>query len=372
MAEVEVAPVKSRRDQKEFVQFAWKHYAGDPNWVPPLRDQHKRLLGYKHHPFQTIAEVQTFLARRNGRVCGRIAAILNREHNRCQKEDRGFWGFFECIDDQAVATALFDAVAAWFAERNITSLRGPANPSMNYECGLLVDGFDDPPTFMMTYNPPYYEKLVQGCGFQKSHDLYAYIGYIKQLPEVQEKLAPIYAMAAERLGGDTRPMDTRRFKQEVELFLEMYNRASHAQWGFVPLTSQELQFMAKDMKHLMIPELSLAGLVKDQVVGAVLGLPDYNPTIKKIDGRLFPFGFLRLLKAKRHVKRLRVISIAVVPEYQRWGMGLVLIGSLLPKALAIGVEEAEFSWIVETNRLARGGLEKGGAKIYKTYRMYDR
>lgn len=369
---VTVTPVTTRRDRKEFMQLAWTLYQNDPNWIPPLRDNLKRLAGFKWHPFQEIAEIETFLARRGGEVVGRIAAILDHEHNRVHKEERGFFGFFESIDDQQVADALFDAVTGWFAERKITLLRGPANPSLNYEAGLLVSGFDSPPTFMMTYNPPYYENLVEGCGFRKVHDLYAYIGHLNQLPEAQQKLQPICDQIRERFDVTVRPMSKRHFMRDVELFLEMWNRAGVANWGFVPLTRGEVREHAKSLKHLLVPELSLAAEAEGEVCGVVLGLPDFNPAVKQIDGRLFPFGFLKLLRAKRNVKRLRVLSIAVVPEYQRWGIGLVLMDSMVPKALEIGVQEAEFSWIVESNTMARGGLEKGGAKIYKTYRMYDR
>ena len=158
------------------MKFAWDLYRDDPMWVPPLRGEFKRLVGWKYHPFQEIGDIQTFLARREGKVVGRIAAIVNHEHNRHFNEHRGFFGFFECIDDQDVAHALFDAVRAWLAEQNMQAVRGPTNPSLNYELGLLIDGFDDPPTFMMTYNPPYYAELIETYGFLKAQDLYAYSG----------------------------------------------------------------------------------------------------------------------------------------------------------------------------------------------------
>lgn len=371
MSDVAVSPVRTWRDRRAFMQLAWELYRDDPNWIPPLRDNLKQLLGWKKHPFHEIAEVQTFLARRNGQVVGRVAAILNHEHNRMHKEQRGFFGFFESIDDQAVATALMQAVRDWFAERGIQAVRGPANPSMNYESGLLVDGFDSPPVFMMTYNPPYYPRLIEGAGFQKTHDLLAYYGHIKQLPEAQAKLEHIVLAAMERSEATLRPMNRRRFRQEVEVFLELYNRSCESMWGFVPLTPREVRALAKSLKYLLIPEMSLVAEAEGKTAGVVLGLPDYNPTIKRIDGRLFPFGFLTLLNARRKIQRVRVVSIAVVPEFQRWGLGLVLVAGLVPKMLEQGVQEIEFSWISETNTMARLGLEKGGAKIYKTYRMYD-
>jgi GNAT superfamily N-acetyltransferase len=353
------------------MELPWKLYRDDPNWIPPLRDNLQRLVGWKPHPFQSIAEVETFVARRGTEPCGRIAAILNHEHNRVHSEQRGFFGFFECVDDQRVADSLFDAVAAWFMERNITDLRGPANPSMNYECGLLIDGFDSPPTFMMTYNPPFYVKLVEGYGFRKAHDLLAYVGHIEQLPPLIDKYRGLFEQAKERSNVTIRYLDKRRFREDLETFLAMYNRACATMWGFVPLTQPELEMMARVMKYLLIPEMAVAADADGKTVGVVLALPDFNPIIKKIDGRLFPFGFLRLMWAKSRITTARVISIAVIPEYQRWGLGLVLMGSMIPKALEQGMKVGEFSWISEDNDLARMGLEKGGAKIYKTYRMYD-
>jgi GNAT superfamily N-acetyltransferase len=368
---VQVSPVRGWRDRRAFMNFAWDLYHNDPIWIPPLRDNLKRLLGWKYHPFQEIGEVQTFLARRDGEVVGRIAGIVNHAHNRHHKEQRGFFGFFECINDRAVAHALFDNVRSWLAERNIRALRGPMNPSMNYEIGLLIEGFDDPPTFMMTYNPKYYADLIQSYGFAKSHDLYAYLGYKKdldhQLPRVQ--------LLMERLGEmfqlKTRGLDRSRFREDVETFLHIYNGACLHIWGFVPITEKEMSWMSRDMKHLIIPELTSVAEVEGKPIGAVFGMPDYNPRIKAINGRLFPFGFLKLLSKKHDIKRVRLISTNVLPEFQRWGIGIALLVSLVPKGLAIGMEEAEFSWVSEDNTLAVSSLEKGGAKLYKKYRIYD-
>lgn len=371
MAAVEVRPVRGRREQRLFIDLAWELYRGDPNWVPPLRANQSELLGYKSHPFSRQNEVQTFLAWREGRPCGRIAAIVDHSHNRRYGEQRGFFGFFESVHDAQVAGALFDAVRAWHAERGIRKLRGPVNPSMNYECGLLIEGFHSPPTFMMTYNPPFYGELLEGYGFRKTQDLLAYGGDTSQLPEVHKLLGPLTEQAQRRTNCTIRPLDRRRFKQEIELFLDLYNRSMDANWGFVPLTPEETYALANSLKYLLVPELSLFAEAEGRPVGVVFGLPDFNPAIKAIDGRLFPFGFLKLLGVRKNVRRIRVVSINVVPEYQRWGLGLVLMTSLIPPALTRGVQEAEFSWILESNELARLGLEKSGARIEKRYRLYD-
>lgn len=366
---VVVRQVATWGDRRRFLNLPWSLYRGDPNWVPSLRIVAKELLGYRRHPFHETAEVATFLASRDGELCGRIAAIVNHEHNRTHSERRGFFGFFESIDDPAVSTALFDAARAWLAKRQIESIRGPANPSMNYECGLLVDGFDSPPTFLMPYNPPYYEKLIEGYGFRKSQDLFAYVGYRNQLPTFLDEFGTLIDQAQERCQATIRPMT--ESTKDIELFLELYNRSFEAMWGFVPLTKHEVVEFVRTLKYLVSPELALVAEVDGRGVGAVLGLPDYNPRIKRIDGRLLPFGFLRLLAKKKDIKRIRVLSINVVPEFQRWGLGLVLLRALVPKAIEMEVQEAEFSWIAESNLIPRMGMEKTQVKRAKTYRMFD-
>lgn len=371
MPEIDVRPAASRRDQRAFVRLPWELYRGDENWIPPLIDNQRQLLGYKRHPFHQNAEVQTFLAWRGGRPVGRIAAIVNREHNRVYAERRGFFGFFECERDEEAARALFDTARKWLESRGMKGMRGPVNPSMNYECGLLIDGFDSPPTFMMTYNPPYYPAMFEAYGFRKAHDLHAYFGRTEKLPELELRIGPLSDAARERCGAVVRPLNTKNFMSDVELFLELYNRACEGMWGFVPLPKAEIDVLAGSLRRLLIPELALFGEVDGKGVGAVIGMPDYNPRIKEINGRLFPFGFLTLLNRRRKIERIRVWSIAVVPEYQRWGLGIVLMRSLVPKALEIGVHEAEFSWVSEANSLATQGLRKAGADLYKQYRIYD-
>ena len=371
MASVVVKPVSSWRDRRQFVNFPWKLYDGDPNWVPPLLMEQRGLLGYRRHPFHDEAEVQTFLATRDGRVCGRVAAIHNRAYNRHCGENWGFFGFFESVDDPESAGALLDAVRAWLAKRGARTIRGPANPSLNYECGLLVEGFHSPPTFMMTYNKPYYGKLIENWGYRKAQDMYAFWGHIDMVSKLDKKLYFISNEAKQRFNVKVRTMNPRRFREEVQMFLRVYNGAMAGSWGFSPLSPAEIKVLAAGLQHLIAPELAVIAEVDGEPIGACLGLLDYNPRIKKINGRLFPFGFLRLIRNKRAITKMRVLSINVVPEYQRWGLGVVLLGGLIKPMQAWGMLEAEFSWVLESNTLSRGSLEKGGAKLDKTYRMYD-
>jgi len=223
----------------------------------------------------------------------------------------------------------------------------------------------------MTYNPPYYEKLFEQYGFRKSQDLYAFWGHVDILPQIAEKLLPLAEQVIERYDVKLRTMDRSRFKQEVFDFLSVYNRSLTNTWGFVPMEDDEIRHMAAGLKHLIVPELACAAEIDGKIVGATFGLPDYNPRIKAIDGRLFPFGFIRLLRRKQDIKLVRLISTNVLPEYQRMGVGLAMMVGLAPMIERWDLQECEFSWVLESNTLSYGSLKKGGAKITKTYRVYD-
>ncbi|TWT88152.1 hypothetical protein Mal64_16290 [Pseudobythopirellula maris] len=374
MAGVEILPVSSKADQKRFLTLPWKLNAHDPNWVPPLRDQQKRLCGFAHHPFYDAAESQAFLAVRGGEAVGRILAVDNQAHNDWNKEKRGFYGFFESVDDQAVSGALFDAAADWHRDRGMTALRGPTDPCINYEMGLLVDGFDTPPFFMLTHNPQYYGPLHDAYGFEKAQDLYGYWGEKGMLGRLKrdEKMKNIDEQVQERFGVSVRGMKRGKFRQEVEMFLDIYNQALSATWGYVPMSRSEVLHMAAELKYMIVPELARIAEVDGKPVGVMFGLLDYNTRIKQIDGRLFPFGFARLLMNKRGIKRIRLVSTNVLPEYQNWGVGVCLARSMTKPALDHGVTACEFSWVLETNDLSRKTIEKGGARRYKTWRIYDK
>jgi GNAT superfamily N-acetyltransferase len=370
MADVRVQPVASWFDRRRFLQFPWSLYRGDPLWIPPIRSTQPGLLGYRSHPFLATAEVQTFLARRGRQVVGRIAAIVNHAHNATYRERRGFFGFFESINDVAVSRALFDAARDWLESHGAFGLRGPVNPSMNYVSGMLINGFDSSPTFSLPYNPAYYCDLLSDYGFQKAHDLLAFVGYKDELPKFQERLNPLIDQVEARWNPVIRPMNTSRHGGDIDLFLDLFNRSLDGMWGFVPLTLPELQDLVGSLRYLMDPRFALVAEVEGKAAGIAIGVPDYNPRIKQINGRLFPFGFLRLL-SRRGLNRFCVLSLTVLPEYQRWGLGLVLLRALLPRALDLGFQEGEFSWISESNTLAIGGMRKSGLRHTKTYRIYD-
>ncbi|MCG8450730.1 MAG: GNAT family N-acetyltransferase [Pirellulales bacterium] len=371
MPHLEVVAVESRRERKLFFNLPWDLYQGDPNWIPPLRVVQKELLNYRHHPFYDDAEIQTFVALRDGQPSGRIAAIVNHAHNRRYGEQRGFFGFFESLDDEEVSGRLFDAARSWHAERKIEAIRGPVNPSLNYEVGLLIDGFDEPPWFMMTYNKPYYSRLIENYGFRQAQNLHAFWGHVDMLDEISKRLYSISHEILERFDLKCRTMDVRRFDEEIATFLDIYNKSLVSTWGFVPMSSGEVKKQAAGMRRMIVPELTTMAEIDGKPVGTMFGLLDYNPRIKEMDGRLLPFGFLKLLRKRKELTKVRLISTNVLPEYQSWGIGLALVSRLVPDALKWGIQEAEFSWVLESNDLSYKTLKKGGAKITKSYRIYD-
>lgn len=362
----------NRTDQKKFIRLPWTLYANDPNWVPPLIQQQKELVGFARHPFYDRNCCENFLVLRGEEVVGRCTALINAGHNDRYNEKRGFIGFFECIDDTEAARAVLSAACEYLAAQGMTDVRGPANPSLNHEVGLLVDGFHCPPTFMMTYNHPYYERLLTAFGFEKCQDLYAFDGHIDMIADLDPKLEFVIKEIKRRFNVVVRPFNTKRFNEEVNLFLDIYNKSLVGTWGFVPLSDDEVAHQAKGLKHLLLPELTTIIEVDGKPIGAGLGLLDFNPVIKKINGRLFPFGFIHLLASKKKLDRVRLMSTNVLPEFQKWGFGLLALEGMLPHIMKLGIKTGEFSWVLESNHLSRASLERGGLKRNKTYRLYDR
>ncbi len=369
---ITVRAVTSWRDQRRFQRLPWTIYANDPNWVPPILSQERLLLGWGRHPFFDHAEMVTFLAERDGKVAGRIAVFVNDIHNAKYDEKRGFFGFFECVDDHAVARELVDAGRAWLLERGMTAWRGPVNPSLNYTCGLLIDGFGSPPVFLMTYNPRYYAELIEACGFAKAQDLYAYEMDVAILAKLVERYKPAVMSALEGGGLSVRRLDPSRFDEEIRTYLELYNSALEGTWGFTPLQEGEVKHIAAELRHVIAPEFVAFAMVGGKTVGAVLALLDYNQIIRKLDGRLLPFGIFRLMLGRRRIDVARAMAVIMVPGYQQSGLGIVLMDRLVEAAKPWGLAGWEFSWVLESNTSSRGTLKRAGTKLAKTWRIYDR
>lgn len=367
---IHVAPVRSRADRRSFLRLPWSIYPGRyPAWVPPLLAQEKQRIDRARNPFFEHGEVELYLARDGDRPVGRVAAVENRLHNEVQGERAAFFGLFETVDDPAVAEALLDAVAAWARERGLDLLRGPASFSTNDECGLLVDGFDDPPTILMPYHPPYYGGLCEGWGLTKAMDLLAFEASTREMRD--GRLAKLERLF-QRAGHDfrLRPVEMRRFPQELALVRELYNRCWEKNWGFVPMTAAEIDALARELKPVLDPRLALIAMAGDEPVGFALALPDFNQVLRRLDGRLFPLGILKLLWYRRKIDRARVITLGILPEYRRTGLDALLYRGLLEARPRLA--RAESSWVLEENRLMCQAIEKVGFRRSKTYRMYSR
>jgi GNAT superfamily N-acetyltransferase len=333
------------------------------------------LLSRTKNPFFEHAEAEYFIAERGSEVVGRIAAISNRLHNETHGDRVGFFGFFESVDQQEVADALFAAVSGWCRARGHDVLRGPASFSVNDECGLLVQGFETPPALMMPHNPSYYIGLLERAGFAKAKDLWVYQGGSEErYVPVPERLARATELIRQRQGIMLRPLNMRDFEGEVERIKELYNTAWERNWGFVPMTEHEIDHLAEQFKPVVIPELVPMAEKDGKLIGFGIALPDLNVVFRtNRSGRLFPviFRLLWALKMKR-IRRARILLLGVVPAYQGKGVDAMLYHWIWTKSAERGIYWGEAGWILEDNPAMNAGLEKMTFRVYKIYRLYDR
>jgi len=353
----------------QFVDLPYRLYRHHPYWVPPLRMAQKELFNTQKHPFYEHAQMQRFLALRNGQVCGRVAAIVDRNYNEFQKEDAGFFGFFESTDDVEVARAVMEAARAWLRERGAKVIRGPMNPSTNYECGMLVEGFDASPNIMMTYNSPSYPRMLEAVGLRKAKDLLAYYSLTAEVDGA--KVERVARLAADNQGVVIRTIRMRQFDEEVETVWKLYNASWARNWGFTPMTREEFLHEAAEMKQILKPELVLIGEVAGRAVGFALALPNINQALKHAGGRLFPFGLFKILYHQRLINELRVVALGVVEEYRTVGVAAGFYAELIRNGRRLGYYLGEMSWVLEDNVLMNRSLKAMGAKKYKTYRIYE-
>ena len=370
--DVRIAPVRNRQDLHQFTQLPWHLYSDDPAWVPPLLFDLKKLLSPKKHPFHKHADVQYFLARLNGQVVGRIAAIVNHRHIQFHNESVGFFGFFESIDDQDVAQALLAAAEQWVGQRGVRSVRGPMSFSTNEECGLLVNGFNTAPMVMMSHHRPYYARLIRTAGYAKAKDLLAYLIDLREDATIPERLVHGVQRLQRKQAITIRSIDVRRFEEEVRLLHGIYHRAWEHNWGFVPMTEAEVDLLAHTLRLVADPKLCLIAELDNRPVGFALALPDYNQVLRRMNGRLFPLGGLKLLWYKRRIDALRVLLLGTNPDVRVRGLDAMLYLKLWQEVLAYGYRLVECSWILEDNWSMQRGLERMGARIYKTYRVFEK
>jgi GNAT superfamily N-acetyltransferase len=369
-----ITPVQSAQDRNAFIQFPYQLYREDPNWVPPLIMERKDFLDPRKNAWFEHGSVELFLARRNGEVVGRIAAVNDPNYNRFHGSSLGFFGMFECVDDGSVARGLFDVAARWSKAHGFTSMLGPVNFSTNYECTVLVEGFDAPPAVLMAYNPRYYPTLYEACGLRKAKDVWAW--ELSSSVPPPEKVVRIAEKVRQREGVVVRPIKLKEFDREVKRVKQIYNQAWEKNWGFVPMTDAEFDQMAREMKQLVVPDLVLLAEVKGEPVGFSMTVPDANIALKAAGGRLtrygLPIGLAKLLLASRRIKWLRLILLGLVPGYRKRGIDAILYLDTIRAAKRLGYTGGEISWTLEDNDLINRAIEAMGGRKYKTYRFYER
>ncbi len=369
----QVQPVATAGDLEAFIRFPFRLLQAEPHWVPPLLMERRDFYDPKKNPLYEYAQVQLFSARSGGEVVGTIAAVRNDRYGQFHAEDShvGFFGGFDCVPEQAVADALFAAAGGWLKQQGKSVMRGPVNLTTNDVVGLLVDGFGDDPAIMMPYNPAYYAGLFDASGFAKAKDLFAFsltgAEYRGRLNHVAERLASSGRFKI-------RPVDLSRFQAELEFVRTCYNEAWANNWGFVPWTDRELEFIARELKPLVDPRLAFVGEIDGVPAGFAISVPDANEAIKLARGRLFPFGLLKLLWKLKVTKcsRLRTIAMGVLPRYRKRGLDAFLVHHLIDSAHDIGYGGSEMGWILEDNLPMLNALDQLSARRTKTYRVYDR
>jgi hypothetical protein len=361
--------VQNKKDLKDFLALPWHIYKDDSCWVPPLLSEVKELLDTKKNPFWEHARKELFLVRKNGKVVGRIAAVVNDNHNNFHQEKTGFFGFFECINDYEVAKCLFDSAKEWCSKNNMKILRGPLSPSMNDECAFLLEGFDLPPVIMMAYTPPYYLELSERYGFKKAKDLYAFL-FVEE-EGIPERIIRIAEKVKKKTGVRIRAFDKKNFEKDVQSLKDIYNTAWEKNWGFVPLTEKEMDLTAKKLKSFYDPELVLFAEVNGEPVGVSVIVPDVNQMLKKLNGRLNLIGIIKALYYKRKIDGSRALIFGFKKEYRNFGLNAALFAETVLNGGRLGYKWCELSWNLEDNDLINNFDSAAGGKLYKKYRIYE-
>ncbi len=364
---------RAPRNVLRFLKVSYRVYDGDPLWVAPLLSDLKRVFT-DENPLMRHAELALWVAVRGGRDVGRIAGVVDHNYNHTQNDNAAFFGFFECINDPAVSRALFAAALTWARGRGVRRILGPMNPTANDECGLLVDGFDSSPVFMMTYNPRYYVDLVAAEGFRKAKDLLAF--HVDVAASPLERLARI-AEKTRRRHPELKftPVRKATLVHDLAKVKEVYNSAWEANWGFVPMTDAEIDFMADRLKPLLVEGLVWLAETATEPVGFMLALPDFNIALKSLRGRLLTprvLGFLPYLLGRKCPPACRVITLGVKTKYRNQGLEAVMLTEGFRVGIAAGIKDAEASWILEDNTAMCRLMEVFGGRVYKTYRLYER
>ncbi len=374
MPEIEISQVSSRRARDAFIKFQWRIYKNDPAWVPPLIIERKTFLNRKRHPFYKHGDAALFLARHNGEVVGRIMASDDPNYNSLHQSNVGCFGLFESIDDPGVATALFKTAAGWLRKKGRTEMMGPIDYSTNYVCGLLIDGFQFAPTILTAHNPPYYRELIESCGFAKEKDWYAW--WFADPAKASKRLRRLAERFRKRWPVTLRPGNLKNIREESRRLRQIFNQAWQKNWGFVPFTEAEFEFMTDEMKPLLVPEFTWIAEMGDEPIGFTLCLPDINVALRHVNGRLtrfgLPIGLIKLLYYKRLIRKGRLIALGVVEKYRHAGVAEMLVLRIMEETMIKRGITGELSMTLEDNVMINRFVEAIGAERYKTYRIFKR
>jgi len=368
---IEVRKVESKNQLKGFIDFPHELYRGDANYVPGLFTSQKDLLS-KKHPFFRHSTADFFLAYRGRDLVGRVAAIRNNNYISYTGKEVGFFGFIEFIDDRSVSEALLMTVKEWIKKEGLTGMMGPGNYSTNESCGTLIEGFDSPPTVMMTFNKRYYPEHFEHFGLGKAMDLLAY-EFIQS--SYTERLQRVGKLLEERLtskGITIRKFDLSKFSEEIEKIKKIYNLAWEKNWGFVPMTDEEFTHAAKGLKQIVDPDFLLIAEHEGEPIGYSLALPDFNEVLKKVKrGRLFPTGLIKILLNRSKIKGVRIITLGIVEEYRKMGIDAFFYFKVFDDGIKKGFTVGEASWILENNEMMNRAIIKIGGELSKKYRLYS-
>lgn len=368
---MQVVSAAAGRAHRQFIDLPYRLYRNDRHFVPPLRSERRLLFSTTRHPFFAHAEASFFLAVRQGRPVGRIEAVINHAYAAVYEKTTGFFGAFECENDLAAARALLEAAASWLRARGMTTMRGPFTHSQNEEYGLLVEGFDSPPVVQLTYNPPYYAQLLEGCGLVGCRDLDAWWASIDT--PIEPRVLRVAEAVRRRGRVAIRPMRLTDYDAEVDRAERLLNDTLAATPGFVPVTPAELRFSARQFRSLLQPQLVLFAEVGGTPAGMVLAMPDANQALAAVpDGRLFPFGWWRLARAARRINQARLLALGVLPAYRGRGIEALLCLELLEAARRLGYRGGELSMTARENQAIQQTIAAMGGRRYKTYRIYER
>lgn len=370
-----IVPVRTARDLRQFIKVPWYIYANEPNWIPPLLAEQRHMLS-KKNPFFQHARAQYWVAYRGTQAIGRISAQVDDLHIERYQDATGHFGLLEAVDDPEVFAQLFAAANAWLREQGMERAVGPFNLSINGDIGLLVQGFDTPPMFLMSHGHPYYDARVTEQGYRKSKDVVAYLLDPTLTPPDVMREAARRADSSGRIR--IRPVRMKQLHEDLTLLSEIFNDAWSQNWNFVPFTAAEFEDLGKSLKLFVPPEFVQIAEVDGQPAAMIVIVPNVGDCIRDLDGRLFPFGWARLMwRLKRHGPRsARVALMGVRREYHRSSLATALAFGLMTAVrqpiLDRRIERLELSWTLEDNHPMRRIKERIGARKYKTYRLYER